>query len=82
MIVAKYTAMVKIPASLNPFNPTIKKVSFVLARILKNCPAKRNNEKFIILPFSLLVTVLMGTIFNRHSPDLINVMPNMIIGNK
>jgi hypothetical protein len=36
----KYIAMVKIPVSLKPLKPTIKKVSLVLASTAKNCPAK------------------------------------------
>jgi hypothetical protein len=39
MIADKYIAMVKIPVSLRPLIPTIKKVSFVLASTAKNCPA-------------------------------------------
>ena len=53
-----YVASAKIPASLNPLKPTIKKVSLVRASKLKNCPAKTNKAKLIILPFSLLVTEL------------------------
>ena len=80
IIVAKYTAIVKIPVSVNPLNPTIKNVSDVLARTLKNCPAKRYIVKLNILPLSLLVTLLIEIKLIDHSLVLIIIMNNEITG--